>query len=298
MFRSVFVVVAGSSGREAATCGGGKKQGCSLPLRLSWSIAAAFATPVSADPVPRVPDGIPPQIVPRFLEPGAPNFRFGVDQGSGGGGGGTGSGSGGGTSDGTTTRTRSGDLGGAGRTRLSALEGGEEAIGAVESMGVSGSALGSVCVLEGCKNLPANAGSTISGWFQMRNDTFLASVDAALRANPSLRDQIVPGLAGKNDLVTQSIAAAQYVKQGAESFQSRGILNPTVLDTRSYYQFGPQYGFNVARASESANLRSVLAGTSEATFSANGITGTMTVGDWRQKIVRQVGTAAYQTVLK
>jgi hypothetical protein len=263
---------------------------------LSLPIGIVLAMPASADPVPRVPDGIPPQIVPTFLEPGAPNFRFGVDQGVGDGGGG-GGGFVGGEGDGTTTRTRSGDLGGVGRTRLSALDGGEEAIGAVESMGVSGSALGSVCVLEGCQNLPANGGSTISGWFQMRNDTFLESVDAALRANPSLRDQIVPGLAGKTDLVTQSIAAAQYVKQGAVSFQSRGIDNPTVLDTRSYYQFGPGYGFRVADAPDSANLRSVLEGTGEATFRANGISETMTVGDWRQSIVRRVGTAAYQTVL-
>jgi len=295
MLRSVLVAGADSCSRGIVTSNGGKRWRRCLPLRLSFPVAIGLVIPVLADPVPRVPDGIPPQIVPTFLEPGAPNFRFGVDQG--GGGGGAGDGPGGGDSDGTTNRTRSGDLGGVGRTRLAALEGGNDAIEAVESLGVSGSALGSVCVLEGCKNLAAGPGSTISGWFQMRDDTFLESVNAALRANPSLRDQIVPGLAGKTDLVTQSIAAAQYLKQGAESFQSRGIDNPTVLDTRSYYQFGPQYGYRVADATDSANLRSVLAGTSEATFRANGISENMSVGEWRQTIVRQVGTAAYQTVL-
>jgi hypothetical protein len=172
------------------------------------------------------------------------------------------------------------------------------AMAAAEQVGIYGSALGATCVLEGCKNMPPREGGTISGWFQMRNDTFLESINAAVRENPSLSGRIVAGPAGKNDPVTHSIAAAQYLKQGAQVLQDRGVTNPTVLDTRSYYQFGPRYGAAVATANETRNMREVLAGTSEATFNANRISPSMTVGEWRQTIVRQIGSGAFQTVLR
>jgi hypothetical protein len=173
-----------------------------------------------------------------------------------------------------------------------------EAMAAAEQLGIYGSALGATCVLEGCKNVPPREGGTISGWFQMRNDTFLESINAAVRENPSLSGRIVAGLAGKNDPVTHSIAAAQYMKQGAESIQRAGISNPTVLDVRPYYQFGPRYGAKVASALDTDNLRSALEGISEATFNANRISPSMTVGEWRQTIVRQIGSNAHQTVLR
>lgn len=257
-------------------------------LVVGFFITVGFAAPVFAEPVPQFPRGIPTHVVPVYLEPGLPGFEFprggGQDNGGDGGGGGG-------------RDLTSGDLGGVGRNRLLREEWGEEALAAAEHLGIYGSALGSTCVLEGCQNVHGPGGGTISGWFQMSDGTFLEAINAALQENPSLRGQIVGGLGGKNDPVTQSIAAAQYLKQGAESLQAKGIDNPTVLDTRSYYQFGPKYAFDVANASDSRNLRELLPGFSEATFRANNITPTTTVGDWRATITRQLGSSAYQTVL-
>jgi hypothetical protein len=256
-------------------------------LVAGFFVAASVAAPVFAEPVPQFQRGLPVQVVPVYLEPGLPGFEFprgGEESGGGGGGGG-----------GDTT---SGDLGGSGRNRLLAYEWGDEAMAAAEQLGIYGSALGSTCVLEGCQNVRGPGNGTISGWFQMSDGTFLDSINAALRENPSLRDQIVGGLTGKNDPVTQSIAAAQYLRQGAQLLADRGISNPTVLDTRSYYQFGPRYAAGVANANDSDNLRALLPTFSEETFRLNHISPTTTVGEWRATITRQLGSAAYQTVLR
>jgi hypothetical protein len=259
-------------------------------IALMLPLLADSSWKAIAEPVPQFPRGLPAQVRPVYMEPGLPEFSFP----SGGGGQGTGSGgSGSGSSD-----TTSGDLGGVGRNRLLANEWGAEAIAASEELGVYGTALGATCVLEGCKNVPPKEGGTISGWYQMRDDTFLESVKSAVKDTPSLSSKVVSGLAGKGDPVTQSIAAAEYLKQGAKSLQRAHVANPTVLDTRSYYQFGPRYGAAVATANESRNMREVLAGTSEATFNANRISSTMTVGEWRQTIVKKIGSSAYQTVLR
>jgi hypothetical protein len=248
--------------------------------------------PVFAEPVPQFQRGISTQVVPVYLEPGLPGFEFprGVAEGGGSGNDGAGGGGGG--------NTTSGDLGGAGRNRLLAQEWGEEALAAAEQLGIYGSALGSTCVLEGCRNVHGPGNGTISGWFQMSDGTYLEAINAAVRENPSLRGQVVAGLAGKNDPVTQSIAASQYLKQGAEALQAVGITNPTVLDTRSYYQFGPGRAAAVAQAPDSRNLRELLPGFSEETFRLNHISATTTVGEWRGTITRQLGSAAYQTVLR
>lgn len=238
-----------------------------------------------AEPVPQFQRGLPVQVQPSFLEPGLPAFEFarGAQE------------SVGGTS--SAGDTSSGDLGGTGRNRLLANEWGEEAIAAAEQLGIYGSALGSTCVLEGCQNVHGPGNGTISGWFQMSDGTFQEAIAAAIQENPSLSNQIVGGLAGKNDPLTQSIAAARYLKQGAVSLQAKGISNPTVLDTRSYYQFGPKYAAPVAMADDSQNLRSLLSGFSDDTFRANGITPSTTVGDWRRTITNKIGSSAYQTVL-
>lgn len=258
-------------------------------LVVGFFVTVGVAAPVFAEPVPQFQRGIPTQVVPVYLEPGLPGFEFprGREPDNGGEGGDGGGGH----------ETTSGDLGGVGRNRLLREEWGEEALAAAEQLGIYGSALGSTCVLEGCQNVHGPGSGTISGWFQMSDGTFLEAIDAALQENPSLRGQIVSGLAGKNDPVTQSIAAAQYLRQGAEALQRANIANPTVLETRSYYQFGPRYAADVARADDSENLRELLPTFSEATFRANNITSTTTVGEWRTRIINQIGSAAYQTVL-
>lgn len=279
--------------------GSGDRRSTGGPATGIVLVVTLLANPLAravADPVPEFPRGLPAHVQPVYMEPGLPAFSF-PSGGAGGNAGGNG-GSGGQGGAGGRGNTTTGDLGGIGRNRLLAYEWGMEAMAAAEQLGIYGSALGATCVLEGCKNVPPREGGTISGWFQMRNDTFLESINAAVRENPSLSGRIVAGLAGKNDPVTHSIAAAQYMKQGAESIQRAGISNPTVLDVRPYYQFGPRYGAKVASALDTDNLRSALEGISEATFNANRISPSMTVGEWRQTIVRQIGSNAHQTVLR
>jgi len=81
----------------------------------------------------------------------------------------------------------------------------------------------------GCSSNPASNG-TISGTFQMRDDTFTTMIRSALARDPNLAANIVPGLAGKLDPATQSIAAAEYLRQGAVVLQSTNLANPCVLD--------------------------------------------------------------------
>jgi hypothetical protein len=202
--------------------------------------------------------------------------------------------------DDTTGRDYSSGGGGIGNsTALGTMLGmswGNTAVGSAQALGVNPSALAATCVLEsGCQNVGGSG--TISGVFQMSNSTYTEAIQAALQQNPSFVSQIVPGLAGKMDPATQSIAAAEYLYQGAQALQAAGIENPTVLDVRGYYNFGPANGVNIAKADDSETMASVLAGLSASTLAANGIRPGETVGQWRTSVSAKVGNAAGQSVL-
>ncbi|MGI4811548.1 MAG: hypothetical protein ACRYF2_26020, partial [Janthinobacterium lividum] len=108
---------------------------------------------------------------------------------------------------------------------------GQTAADRATTLGVNPSALAATCVLE--SNCSANVGGTgtISGAFQMSNGTYAETVAAVKASNPDLASQI----GSKNDPASQSIAASQYLLQGAQSLQARGITDPSVLDVRGYY---------------------------------------------------------------
>jgi len=138
---------------------------------------------------------------------------------------------------------------------------------------------------------PASNG-TISGTFQMRDDTFTTMIRSALARDPNLAANIVPGLAGKLDPATQSIAAAEYLRQGAVALQSTNLANPSVLDVRGYYNFGPAPAVNVARAADEA-VMSDLVPLTAAQYRANGIVpGITTAGQWRATITSRIGPSA------
>jgi hypothetical protein len=161
------------------------------------------------------------------------------------------------------------------------------------ALGVNPTALAATCVLEsGCSANVGGAG-TISGTFQMSNGTYAETVSAVQASNPDLASQITT----KNDPASQSIAASQYLKQGAQSLQTSGIGNPTVMDVRSYYQFGPANAASVANAPDNQLMMTTLTGLSNATLAANNINGTTTVGQWRQSVTGKIGSAASQPVL-
>jgi hypothetical protein len=241
-----------------------------------------------ADPQPQTISGVPQQIIPQAQEVGLPAFTIPTGTVSVlGGAGGTGSTSTGGT--GTSTDSSALDT-------MLGTSWGASAQQSSQALGVNASALAATCVVEsGCQNV-AGTGS-ITGAFQMSASTFTSSLNAALAQDPSLVANIVPGLAGQNDPATEAIAAAEYLKQGAQYLQNNGITTPTALDVRGYYNFGPAGGAEIANATDDQPMSQVLTGVSASTLTANGISSTETVGQWRAGVTTKMGSAANAAVL-
>ena len=257
--------------------------------RLLVGLVAPFVlwgSAALADPEPQTINGVPQQIIPEAGEVGLPSFTIPTGTVSILGGSATGSGS-----SGTGTSTD--------RSALDTMLGtswGASAQQSAQELGVNASALAATCVVEsGCQNV-AGTGS-ITGAFQMTSATYQASLAAALAQDPSLAANIVPGLAGQSDPATQAIAAAEYLKQGAQYLQNNGISTPTALDVRGYYNFGPAGGAEIASATDTQPMSQVLTGTSAATLAANGISQTETVGQWRASVISKMGSAASAPVL-
>ena len=261
-------------------------------------VAATTPAVVWADVQPVTQTGGPPQLpIPMFQETGLPDFTMPVgrptlpsagDPGSGGSPGGGepgGGGGGGGTSADAVLQERSW---------------GALASQNVSAMGVNPTAIAAACVIEsGCQSVNARPGGTVSGAYQMTDSTYSADIRQALAQNPSLTGYIDTSLAGKMDPANQAIAAAQDLKNAASSLQATGITNPTFLDTRGYYNFGPTVGGQLAAASDSQSMSSILSSYySQAQMAANGVGPSTTVGQWRQGIINKVGAAATQPVLR
>lgn len=116
---------------------------------------------------------------------------------------------------------------------------------------------------------------------------------AALQRNPNLAANIVPGLAGKLDPATQSIAAAEYQLQGAQYLQAHDVQNPSVLDVRGFYNFGPANVVSIAQANSSDLMSDQIRGLTSAQLVANGINpGVTTVGQWRTSVTNKIGAFA------
>ncbi len=163
-----------------------------------------------------------------------------------------------------------------------------------QTVGITPVALAATCQIEagGCQTNPASSSTTITGTFQMLDSTYTAMMNSALARNPSLAANIVPGLAGKLDPATESIAAAEYLRQGAVSLQNNQISNPSVLDVRGYYNFGPTGGAAIARASPDTYMSDLVPLTASG-YKNNGIVpGVTTVGSWRASVTDKIGSSA------
>lgn len=265
-----------------------------LPSRNSQSAAAlvlvalAAAGPARADPVPQTQTGLPLLPIPTYEEIGLPPFTMPTGTPSTG-------------QDTPAPPGRTANEGessdGADSPAMAAMmtrSWGEAAAQNAQMVGVTPVAVAATCAMEsGCTSNPASNG-TISGTFQMRDDTFTAMIHAAVAREPNLAANIVPGLAGKLDPATQSIAAAEYLRQGAVALQSTNLANPSVLDVRGYYNFGPAPAVNVARAADDA-MMSDLVPLTAAQYRANGITpGVTTAGQWRAAVTSRIGPSAAQ----
>lgn len=260
----------------------------SRPAAVLVFVALAAAGPARADPVPETQTGLPLLPVPTYDEVGLPPFTMptgtpttGQDTPA--------------PPDRTATQGGSGD--GADSPAMAAMMArswGEAAAQNAQRVGVTPVAVAATCVMEsGCSSNPA-ANGTISGTFQMRDDTFTAMINAAVARDPNLAANIVPGLAGKLDPATQSAAAAEYLRQGAVALQATNLANPSVLDVRGYYNFGPAPAVNVARAADDA-VMSDLVPLTAAQYRANGIVpGVTTAGQWRAAVTSRIGPSAAQ----
>ena len=59
------------------------------------------------------------------------------------------------------------------------------------------------------------------------------------------------------DPATEAIAASGYLIQAVQNLQGAGVDDPTVLQVRGYYNFGPAYGAQLAQASDNEPIASV-----------------------------------------
>jgi hypothetical protein len=172
---------------------------------------------------------------------------------------------------------------------------GVEAVADAQALGVNPSALAATCVIEsGCQNVAGSG--TVAGAFQMTSSTYTAMINQAVVQDPSLASQIVPGAAGQLDPNSEAIAASQYLIDGAQALESEGVSNPTVLQTRGYYNFGPS-GAAIATATSDELMSQVMPTVSQQTLEENGVSETETVGQWEATVSAKIGNAANQTVL-
>jgi hypothetical protein len=268
---------------------------------VATATAALWCGPVAAG-------NIPQQIIPQFNEvgigsfviPGATATGLGADSNA------TSSGSGStntdtsdGLDDSTSSSSSSSATAAGSSSALDTMMGtswGAAAASNATALGVNPSALAATCVAEsGCRNVGGTG--SITGAFQMTGSTYTSSLNAALAQDPNLSSNIVSGIAGQNDPATQSIAASEYLAQGAQYLENQNVANPTVLDVRGYYNFGPTGGAAIANADGSDTMSQTLSMYTPAQLAANGITAGETVAQWRSSVASTIGNAANQQVL-
>ena len=242
-------------------------------------------------------NGAPQQVIPYASEPGVPTITIapgalnpfpsdGLD--------GTGTGDNGSSGTGSVGAT------GADSTALNTMENtpwGLQAIQNATALGLNPSALAATCVMESGCGANVGNGSGAQGVFQMYPAAFQEGLQTALAANSSLAAQIVQGAAGMNDPTTEAIAASGYLMQANQALQNAGVSNPTVMDARAYYNFGPTYGTQLALANPSETVAEAMPSVSQATLTRNGITPGETVGQWQASVTNKIGNAANQSVL-
>ena len=273
-------------------------------LRLGWPRGrlTLFSGGVAAFAMAAIPaiaqqaqtlNGAPIQMQPFVVEPGAPTMTVnpgtpnpfgGLDGGDGSG---SGSGSGSGTGGGSSGSSDA----------LSTMLGtswGASADANAQAVGVNASALAGMCVVESTTCNSSAQNGSFTGAFQMGSAAFQDGLQTALAANPALASQIVQGSAGINDPVTEAIAASGYLLQANQALQNAGISNPTALDARGYYNFGPTAGVQIAGASPTDLMSQYI---SAAAMQGNSISSTETVAQWQASVTAKMGNAASQTIL-
>jgi hypothetical protein len=266
--------------------GSGRLGGCSRAALIAAAMAAGSSMPAWAQ-VSQTLTGPPVQVTPFVSEPGVPLVTISpgsvnpVQDGSG-------TGTGGSGSSGTSSTSGSDAL-----NTLLGQSWGATAVNEAEALGVNPSALAATCVVEsGCTDAGTNG--TATGAFQMQPAAFRDGLATALAANPSLASQIVPGSAGMSDPATEAIAASGYLMQANTALTNAGVSNPSVLDARAYYNFGPTAGAGIAGAAPTDLMSTYI---SPAAMAGNNISATETVAQWQASVSSKIGNAASQSLI-
>jgi hypothetical protein len=252
-------------------------------------MAAGSSMPAWAQ-VSQTISGPPVQVTPFVGEPGVPLVTINpgtvgpVQDGSG-------TGTGGSDSSGTGSTSGSDAL-----NTLLGQSWGATAINEAEALGVNPSALAATCVVEsGCTNAGTNG--TATGAFQMQPAAFQDGLNTALAANPALASQIVQGSGGLSDPATEAIAASGYLMQANSALEAAGVSNPTVVQARAYYNFGPTAGTELATADPSEAVATAMPNVSGTTLANNGVTSGETVAQWEAAQTAKIGNAATASIL-
>lgn len=163
-------------------------------------------------------------------------------------------------------------------------EWGDAASHDADAAGITRESLSSYCHIESnCTDLGARAGSTIEGPWQVKNSTGVA---AAQRAGLSGYDN--------SDPVQQAAAAAEEMRSIGAKLQNAGI-EPTALNVRAGYQFGPAYAVSLNTAAPDTPMAAVLTSYSPDVLRANGVSS-MTVGQWRASVANKLGAGANTSI--
>jgi hypothetical protein len=174
---------------------------------------------------------------------------------------------------------------------------GSTAVADAEALGLNPSALAATCVIESGCGANVGDGSGAQGVFQMYPAAFQDGLQTALGADPSLASEIVQGSTGMADPTTEAIAASGYLMEASQALENAGISNPTVLDARAYYNFGPTNGVDLATADPTELVSAAMPNVSQATLSKNGISADETVAQYQASVTSKIGNTANQKVL-
>ena len=234
---------------------------------------------------------VPIQVTPYASEPGVPTVTITSSSNPLGGDGDPTTGGGTTTGTGTSSSAGSSDA----LNTLLAQSWGATAVSEAEAVGVNPSALAATCVIEsGCQNV---SGSGAQGAFQMYSAAYQEGLQTALAANPSLASSIVQGSAGMNDPTTEAIAASGYLMQANSQLQAAGVTNPTVIQARALYNYGPTSGLELAQADPSETMTEAMPNVSASTLAANGVQPGETVAQWNAAESAKIGNAANASIL-
>lgn len=268
----------------------GRRRRCGQLSGLELAVAAIALVVLGAPratwaQVPATLTGAPIQVTPYVSEPGVPEMTIPTGTATAPS---TGTDTGTGTTGDSTTGTDSDAL-----ATLLAQSWGATAVSEAEALGLNPSAVAATCEIEsGCQNVDGASGA--QGAFQMYSAAYQEGLQTALAADPSLASEIVQGSAGMNDPATEAVAASGYLLQANQALENAGISQPTVLDVRGYYNFGPAAGTQIAQASDGDLMSDYV---SSSALTTNNIPFTETVGQWKAAVTATIGTAANQPVL-